>query len=147
MCSPRSFLKCKCHLVFDCKNFACMNHQNAVFTGQHNRNNFSFIHTCCMEDVMFLELFSAHSLPRRAHLVTPLTSDLCPHLLSPVSLRPSLPPTQCNTNLLSHGTKTRGVFKNKPMRREKRAHLYLCAREGTERREKNWFPWKQKSCI
>lgn len=84
------------------------------------------------------ELFSAHSLPRCAHFVNPLTSDLCPHLLSLVLLHPSLPPTQCNTRLLSHETKTRGDLKINHVEGEL-VHLYLCVREGTERREKIGF--------
>lgn len=132
MCKPHSFLKCKCHLVFDCKTLCAWIIKPLPLLANTTVTTFlSFTlvtwRTLCSFDC---ELFSAHSLPLCAHRVSPPTSDLCPHCLVLYYCTPTSPPTQCNTHLLSHETKKTGGFKNKPCYQRGRACVFMCERKN-----------------
>ena len=139
MRGPHSLLECKCHLVLDCKTFRTwvikVLSSLASTTKKTTCRSFTLVtrSTSCS---LACELSSAHLVPLHAHLVNPPTSDLSLHLLSPASLNPGLPPTQRNTHLLSHETKKERAVKinGAEKERERVHHVYLCARERTEKK-------------
>lgn len=149
MCNPHSFLKCKCHLVFDCKTLCAWiikplpSLANTTVTTSLSFTLVTWRTLCSFN----CELFSAHSLPLCAHCVSPPTSDLCPHCSVLYYRTPTSPPTQSYTHLLSHETKKTGVLKINHDTRES-MHVYLCARERTEKKGKNKVSMETKElCL